>query len=150
MPLSQEKYIKTFMTNQSYTPSTGPINNSISGSLDFIQDTRTNRKMFRLFASSHTDNVKTLSLICNRSSQGQLYLKPGGVENKNLPMNVGGPGNDVAASAGLPGLLADVPSAQRRRMFGTKSGQDQKHDSYARYLDRKKGLNLKLQYDITV
>lgn len=150
MPLSQEKFIRTFLTNQSYTPSTGPINNDMASSLSLIQNPKTNRKMFKLFASSHTDNVKTLSLICNRSSQGQLYLKPGGVENKNLPMNVGGPGNDVAASAGLPGLLADVPSAQRRRMFGTKSGQDQKHDSYARYLDRKKGLNLKLQHNITV
>ena len=150
MPLSQEKYIRTFMTNQSYTVSTGPINNDMASSLDLIQDTRSNRKMFRLFASSHTDNVKTLSLICDRRSQGQLYVKVVGVENKNLPVNVGGPGNYVAASAGLSGSLADVPSAQRRRMLGTKSGQDQKHDSYARYLDRKKGLNLKLQHNITV
>ena len=71
MPLSQEKYIRTFMTNQSYTRQRVQYN-SISGSLDFIQDTRTNRKMFKLFASSHTDDAKTLS-ICNRFSGTVIF-----------------------------------------------------------------------------
>lgn len=142
MSLRRHLQIRTFAKQPSQSSTTRPINKFVNGYTNNFLDTRLNSKNDKLNSSSHTDNKKNLAVI--DSNQGKFQTNA----NNTIPLcptNVGGPGDKIAPTNKLCCNKSRKLKATRPGSSGVRAG-DNKHNSYDRYLARKKGYILQKQH----
>ena len=111
-----------------------PIN-SCNGSIANIPDPRLNKPQNKLNSSMHTQHKKILNVIRANDGEDQTQKTNFNCPNNKQITNVGGPGDRVKS---VP-IVCCVGSKQKNRLVNKRSGVDVKHNSYERYLARKKG-----------
>ena len=121
-----------------------PLNNNCFGDIFKPRDPRLNDKKFKKKASSFVMSRKLLAVTKEQAENQTTKV------NNNCPSNLqitntGGPGNKTDKEStnkttmqptgvhGISGLRT------KRRLLDTGKGIDKKHNSYDRYLARKKG-----------
>ena len=109
--------------------------NSCNGSIVNIPDTRLNSKPVKQSASLHTQQKKIINVIQSNDGWGQTQKVNNNCPNNKEITNVGGPGDRVQSISNL----CCFGSSQKNRMIDRGTGVDVKHNSYERYLARKKG-----------
>jgi hypothetical protein len=97
-----------------------------------------NSKNFRTSASSFTLLKKALTTVQPIPNNLPSNLNSGG----NGPTNVGGPG-DAVKSVPIITNMATSGLKTRLNVKATQTGVDVKHNSYERYLARKRGFNMR-------
>ena len=122
-------------------------NNCCFGDIFQPRDPRLNDKKFKQKASTKTIDRKILA-VTKEQAENQTTKA-----NNNCPgnlqiTNTGGPGNKlpVQSNNNVCMMSGNVNGLRnKRRLFDTKKGIDKKHNSYDRYLARKKGWVLRNQ-----
>lgn len=109
--------------------------NSCHGSTINIPDTRLNQKHDKISSSLHTEHKKIINVIQSNNGEGQnITVNNNCPDNKQIT-NVGGPGDSVKSIP--PAYFSN--NLLKNRTVVKQSGVDVKHNSYERYLARKKG-----------
>ena len=100
-----------------------------------------NSKNFRTYGSSFTLLKKSLA---NVWTQGNTSLPSNLAFIDGSPSNTGGPG-DAVKSVPIITNMATSGLKTRLNVKATQTGVDVKHNSYERYLARKRGWNMRCQ-----
>ncbi len=124
-----------------------PQNNCCFGDIFQPRDPRLNDKKYKQKSSTETITRKILA-VTKEQAENQTTKA-----NNNCPSNLqitntGGPGNKVEKqSSNNTFMMSGNVNGLRnkRRLIDTGKGIDKKHNSYARYLARKKGWVLRNQ-----
>ena len=109
--------------------------NSCHGSTVNIPDTRLNKKEFNLESSLHTEHKKILNVINSNDGQHQTVTINNNCPKNKQISNVGGPGDFFQSVEPIHYSSNKLAN----RLVSRKTGVDEKHNSYERYLARKKG-----------
>ena len=109
--------------------------NSCHGTSVSIPDTRLNQKQSKLASSLYTDHKKIINVIQSNDGQGQTVTVNNNCPNNKQITNVGGPGDFIQST---PPIYFSS-NLLKNRLVDRKPGVDVKHNSYERYLARKKG-----------
>ena len=123
------------------------LNNSCFGDIFKARDPRLNDKKYKQKASTITVNRKILA-VTKEQAENQTTKT-----NNNCPSNLqitntGGPGNKTHTESTNNTFMmnGNVNGLRnKRRLIDTGKGIDKKHNSYDRYLARKKGWILRNQ-----
>jgi len=124
-----------------------PQNNSCFGDIFKPRDPRLNDKKDKLTASTNTIDRKILAVTKEQAENQTTKVNNDCPSNLQIT-NTGGPGNKIEkqstnntfmTSGNINGLR------NKRRLLDTGKGIDKKHNSYNRYLARKKGWVLRNQ-----
>ncbi len=124
-----------------------PQNNCCFGDIFQPRDPRLNDKKYKQKSSTETITRKILA-VTKEQAENQTTKA-----NNNCPSNLqitntGGPGNKVEKQSNNKTFMmsGNVNGLRnKRRLIDTGKGIDKKHNSYARYLARKKGWVLRNQ-----
>ena len=109
--------------------------NSCHGSIVNIPDTRLNKKESKVSSSLHTQHKKILNVIRSNDGHHQTQIVNNNWPNNKQITNVGGPGDFIQST---PPIYYSK-NMLKNRLVDRKPGVDVKHNSYERYLARKKG-----------
>jgi|TARA_B100000925_G_scaffold126521_1_gene94522 hypothetical protein len=109
--------------------------NSCHGLIIYPSDTRLNEKQSKLSSSHHTQHKKILNVIRSNDGENQTQTVNNNCPNNKQISNVGGPGDRVQS---IPTVCC-FGTKQKNRLIDRNPGVDVKHNSYERYLARKKG-----------
>jgi hypothetical protein len=115
--------------------------NSCHGTSVSIPDTRLNKKPAKMSSSLHTEHKKIINVIQSNDGQGQTTKVNNSCPNNRQVTNVGGPGDSTQSTP--PVYFSS--NLLKNRLVDRKSGVDVKHNSYERYLARKKGHAIQQQ-----
>ena len=109
--------------------------NSCHGTIVNIPDTRLNKKESKVSSSLHTQHKKILNVIRSNDGHDQRQTVNNNCPNNKQISNVGGPGDRIKS---VPPIYSSK-NMLKNRLVDRKAGVDVKHNSYERYLARKKG-----------
>ena len=109
--------------------------NSCHGLIVNIPDVRLNKKEAKLSSSLHTDHKKILNVIDSNDGHHQTITVNNNCPKNKQVSNVGGPGDFIQS---VPPIYYSS-NMLKNRLVDRKIGVDAKHNSYDRYLARKKG-----------
>ena len=109
--------------------------NSCHGNSVSTPDTRLNQKHSKLSSSLHTEQKKIINVIQSNDGEGQNITVNNNCPNNKESTNVGGPGDFIRSAP--PAYFSS--NRLKNRLVVRKTGVDIKHNSYDRYLARKKG-----------
>jgi len=124
-----------------------PQNNCCFGDIFQPRDPRLNNKKYKQKASTKTLDRKILA-VTKEQAENQTTKANNNCASDLQITNTGGPGNKVSTLSNNKSFMmsGNVNGLRnKRRLIDTGTGIDKKHNSYDRYLARKKGWVLRNQ-----